>query len=93
MRQLNNIPELFNIDREANFVINDIELHIPPTAISIHKEGLEYAWKTLRSKVSTKIASGNGTYHAQVNITFAPDSLILLHRLISQIRNNPFVAI
>ena len=41
MRQLNNIPELFNIDREPNFVINDIELHIPPTAISIHKEGLE----------------------------------------------------
>lgn len=92
MRELNNIPDLFN-DQEPNFVINDIELHIPPTAISVHKEGLEYAWKTLRSKVSTKIASGNGNYHVQVNITFAPDSLILLHRLISQVRNNPFVAI
>ena len=92
MRELNNIPDLFN-DQEPNFVINDIELHIPPTAISVHKEGLEYAWKTLRSKVSTKIASGNGNYHVQVSITFAPDSLILLHRLISQVRNNPFVAI
>lgn len=93
MRQLNNIPSLINGEYQANFVINDIELHIPPTAISVHKEGLEYAWKTLRSKVSTKIASGNGTYHVQVSITFAPDSLILLHRLISQVRNNPFVAI
>jgi len=92
MRELNNIPDLFN-SQEANFVINDIELHIPPTAISVHKEGLEYAWKTLRSRVSTKIASGNGNYHAQVSITFAPDSLLLLHRLISQVRNNPFVSI
>ena len=92
MRQLNNIPDLFN-ENASNFTLNDIELHVPPTAISVHKEGLEYSWKTLRSKVSTKIASGNGTYHVQVSITFAPDSLILLHRLISQVRNNPFIAV
>ena len=92
MRQLNNIPDLF-AGNPANFTLNDIELHVPPTAISVHKEGLEYSWKTLRSKVSTKIASGNGTYHVQVSITFPPDSLILLHRLIGEVRNNPFIAI
>jgi len=92
MRQLNNIPNLFN-DEAPNFTLNDIELHVPPTAISVHKEGLEYSWKTLRSKVSTKVASGNGTYHVQVSITFAPDSLVLLHRLIAQVRNNPFIMV
>ena len=95
MRQLNNIPGLLNDNNsvENRFVINDIPLHVPPTAISVHKEGLEYSWKTLRSKVSTKVLSGNGVFHAQVNITFAPDSLILLHRLIVQVRNNPFVMV
>jgi hypothetical protein len=93
MRQLNNIPELLEGDFVSRFRINDIELHVPPTAISIHKEGLEYSWKTLRSKVSTKIPSGNGTFHVQVSITFPADSLILLHRLIAQVRNNPFVPI
>ncbi len=94
MRQLNNIPGLLEDELvEDRFVINDISLHVPPTAISVHKEGLEYSWKTLRSKVSTKVLSGNGVFHAQVNITFAPDSLVLLHRLIVQVRNNPFVMV
>ena len=94
MRQLNNIPGLLEDELvEDRFVINDISLHVPPTAISVHKEGLEYSWKTLRSKVSTKVLSGNGVFHVQVNITFAPDSLVLLHRLIVQVRNNPFVMV
>ena len=93
MRQLNNIPDLLKDDFTSRFIINDIELHVPPTAISVHKEGLEYSWKTLRSKVSTKVLSGNGVFHAQISITFPADSIVLLHRLISQVRNNPFVMV
>jgi hypothetical protein len=88
MRGLDNIIDL---TAEPNFWINDIGLFVPPTSISIHKEGLDYSIKSLRTKVSTKILSGNGIYHVQINLTFPPDSLLQLHRLISQIRNNPFV--
>lgn len=88
MRGLDNIIDL---TVKPNFWINDIGLFVPPTSISIHKEGLDYSIKSLRTKVSTKILSGNGIYHVQINLTFPPDSLLQLHRLISQIRNNPFV--
>ena len=80
-------------DRPGRFVINDIVLFVPPTAISIHKEGLEYNYKSLRTKVSTKIASGNGVYHAQIKLVFPREGVLQLHRLICQIRNNPFVTI
>ena len=76
-----------------NFIINDIKLYVDPTAISIHKENLEYSFRTLRSKGSTKVASGNGAFHVQVNITFSPEMVIQLHRLITQIRNIPFIYI
>ena len=95
MRQLNNIPELTK-DRKINnnnFWINDIPLFVPPTNISIHKEGLNYSVKSLRTKSSVKMASGNGVYHLQINLVFPPDSLLQLHRLICQIKNNPFVFI
>lgn len=97
MRGLNNIPGLLNrndkTEKVGNFVINDIELHVPPTAISVHKEGLHYSMKALRTKSTTKILSGSGVYHAQVKITFPQDSLISLHRLICEIKNSPFVSI
>lgn len=90
MRGLDNIVDLKAI---PNFWINDIALFVPPTSISIHKEGLDYSIKALRTRVSTKILSGNGIYHAQINLTFPPDGLIQLHRLICQVKNNPFVYI
>ena len=100
MRQLNNIPNILerNIDQkvnseEKNFLINDIYLYVPPTSISFHKENLEYSYKSLRSRVSTKILSGNGSFHAQVNITIPPEGIVQLHRLICQVRNSPFVYI
>jgi hypothetical protein len=75
------------------FQINDIELTVPPTAISVHKENLEYSYKTLRTRVSTKVASGNGILHAQIGLVFAPEGILELHRLVCQIKNNPFVFI
>ena len=88
MRGLNNIVDL---NTEPNFWLNDIGLFVPPTSISVHKEGLDYSIKALRTRVSTKILSGSGIYHAQINLTFPPDGLVQLHRFICQVRNNPFV--
>ena len=56
MRQLNNITN----EQKVPFWINDIKLFVPPTSISIHKEGLNYSVKSLRTKSSVKMASGNG---------------------------------
>ena len=78
---------------EVNFWVNDIPLYVPPTSISIHKEGLHYSTKTLRTRSSTKIGSGNGIFHVQVTLTFPSDGLLQLHRLICQVKNNPFVFI
>lgn len=86
-----NIPP--NDNQQFNFYINDIGLRIPPTSISVYKEGLNYSVKSLRTKSSVKMASGNGIYHAQVNLVFSPDEFLALHRLICQIKNNPFVFI
>ena len=76
---------------EYAFQINDIDFIVPPTNISVHKEGLNYSVKSLRTKSSVKIASGNGVYHAQINLTIPPQEFLSLHRLICQIKNNPFV--
>ena len=75
------------------FQINDITLTVPPTAISVHKENLEYNYKTLRTRVSTKVASGNGILHGQIGLVFPPQEILQLHRLVCQIKNNPFVYI
>lgn len=89
MRQLNNVTN----DGTVQFWINDISLFVPPTSISVHKEGLNYSVKSLRTKSSVKMASGNGVYHIQLNFVFPPDSFLQLHRLICQVKNNPFVYI
>ncbi len=78
---------------QIKFQINDIEMAIPPLHIGINKENLEYSWKTLRSKVSTKVFSNTGIYNVQLTLLFARESLLQLHRLILEIRNNPYVCI
>lgn len=93
MSNLNNIIDLYKDAKEINFWINDVGLFVPPSSISVHKEGLSYSTKTLRTRSSTKISTGNGVMHIQIGITFGPDSLLQMHRIITQIRNNPFVYI
>lgn len=99
MRGFNNIVDLDIKERGSfdenpgNFIINDINLYVPPSAISVHKEGLEYSYKSLRTRSSTKIVSGAGIFHTQVKIVFPQDSIVQLHRLICQVRNNPFVSV
>ena len=79
-----------NIDPNAVFQINDIELIIPPNNISITKEDMVWQWKTLRSNISTKIPSGHGVCNLALTITFTPDLLLHLHRLIVQFKHSPF---
>ena len=76
-----------------NFTINDVTLEIDPVQISVYKEGLTYSWKTLRTKASSKITSGNGVFHLKLNLIFKKDMFLSLHRLICQMRNSPFVQI
>lgn len=72
------------------FKINDIVLEIPPEQITVNKEDLQWQWKTLRTKSSTKVPSGHGMCSVSVNIVFTPDLLLHLHRLIVQLRHSPF---
>ena len=69
------------------FVINDIELPIAPLNIAVQKEDLAYKYKTLRTKATTKIGSGRGVYNLQLTFVFPHEMLLMLHRLIIQIRN------
>jgi len=78
------------ISESAIFQINDIELHIPPTNISIRKEDMLWQWKTLRSSTSTKIPSGHGMCQVSIQVVFTPDLLLHLHRLIVQFKHSPF---
>jgi len=77
-------------DPNAVFTINDIELVIPPTQISVRKEDMYWQWNTLRSRVSTKVPSGHGLVQVSLNIIFTPDMLLSLHRLIVQFKHSPF---
>jgi len=72
------------------FVINDIYLTIPPQNISVNKEDLVYQWRTLRSNVTTKNVSGHGQVSIGVFITFTAKQFLEMHRLIVELRNNPF---
>lgn len=76
-----------------NFSINDIELSIDPTQISVYKEGLNYSWKTLRTKASSKIINGNSIFHLKLQLVFTRSMILELHRLICQTRNSPYVQI
>lgn len=72
------------------FIINDINLLIPPTSIDVRKEDLTYEWRTLRTSTATKIASGHGQVAVRVEIAFTQDLMLDMHRLIVQFRQSPF---
>ncbi len=89
------IRDIFAVESNDlyKFEINDIQLAVPPLSIGINKESLDYAYKTLRSKSTTKIQSINAIFHVSITLMFPRETLLQLHRLIIQIRNNPFVYI
>lgn len=87
------INDFINRQKDYKFEINDIQLSVPPLFIGINKESLDYSYKTLRSKSNTKLQSSNAIFHVSLTLLFPRETLLQLHRLIIQIRNNPFVYI
>lgn len=81
------------IPKAEKFVINDVEVSIDPLKISIFKEGLNYSWKTLRTKASSKIVNGNSVFHLKLSMVFTKSMFLELHRLVCQMRNSPLVQI
>lgn len=76
--------------RNDVFVINDVDLIVPPTQITINQEDLLYTWKTLRTRASTKVATGLGQIRIHVSIPFTNAMILDLHRLIVEFRQSPF---
>lgn len=76
--------------RKNVFVINDVDLIVPPTNINIQTEDLTWQWKALRQKASTKIPSGSGQVACQVSIPFTGSMVLDMHRLIVEFRHSPF---
>ena len=72
------------------FVINDINLVVPPSQITIRKEDLTYRWRTLRTKSATKVPTGHGRVNIQATIYFTAAEILSLHRLVVQFRHSPF---
>lgn len=84
------LPEAGYLRRKDVFVINDIDLIVPPTNIHVQKEDLIWQWRALRSKASTKIPSGQGQIAVTVNIPFTSSMILDMHRLIVEFRHSPF---
>lgn len=76
---------------DTGFILNDILFPIPPISIQIQKDNFNWGYKTLRSKTTTKIVSGRSSVGIQIKLLFNREMILMLHRLIIQIRNNPFV--
>lgn len=84
---------LKEVDSKEVFIINDIDLQIAPSAIQINQEDLLYSWKTLRTSVSTKIATGRGQIRVNCRIYFTNSMLLDLHRLVVEFKQSPFCVI
>ncbi len=74
------------------FVINDIELRIAPTNISISKDSLNYQWQTLRTTNSQIKKSGHSVISINFTVPFVGINDInnKLRPLIAQLRYMPF---
>lgn len=79
--------------KKCHFIINDIFMPIAPLSINIQKDHFNWGYKTLRTKTTTKLASGRSQILVQLKLLFSSEMILMLHRLIIQIRNNPFVYI
>jgi hypothetical protein len=82
---------LAELGENTGFILNDILFPIPPISIQIQKDNFNWGYKTLRSKTTTKVISGRSSVGVQIKLLFNREMILMLHRLIIQIRNNPFV--
>src|SRR5579863_7736018 len=76
----------------STFIINDLTLRIPPTAIKISKDSQNYQWQTLRTNTSQKTKSGHSTITIEFTAAFVGDNDInnLLKPLIAELRYMSF---
>lgn len=81
------------MSEENTFLLNDINLSIPPENISIQQEDLIYTWKTLRTGTTTKIPSGHGQNVVQFRIPFMDNDILKLHRFLIEVKNSPFCSV
>jgi hypothetical protein len=74
------------------FILNNLRLRIPPTAIKITKDSLNYQWQTLRTNTSQKTKSGHSTVTIEFTVPFVSfdDIHTKLKPLIAQLRYMPF---
>lgn len=77
---------------DSTFIINDIELSIPPTSIQITKHAFNHEWQTLRTRASQKTKSGHAVLNVSIAVTFIGHDDInnKLIPLIAQLRLTPF---
>jgi hypothetical protein len=84
--------DINKISAEDTFIINDVTLAIPPTAIRIDKQNIHYKWHTLRSSHPAKVKSGHGQIQVSLSIYFVGTKAINegLRRLVVQLEHSPF---
>lgn len=87
------VSDINKISAESRFVINDVTLSVPPTAIRIDRNNVNYRWHTLRSKNPQKVKSGHGNIQVGLTIYFVGIKAIDegLRRLLVQLEHHPFV--
>jgi len=76
--------------RKNVFVINDIDLVVPPTNIDIQIEDLVWQWRALRQRATTKVPSGHGQVAVSITIPFTGPMVLDMHRLVVEFRHSPF---
>ena len=77
---------------DDTFIINDIELSVPPTAISINKQAYNATFETLRTKTTQKTKSGRSEVQITFQVPFVgiTDINKKLRPLLAQLRLTPF---
>lgn len=81
------------VSESKAFQINDIFFAVGASGISIQKEALSYKFHVLRQNSSSKLPTGHGGCIVNVSIRVPREDVLKLHRLILQVKQNPFVFI
>lgn len=79
------------VSESKAFQINDIFFAVGASSISIQKEALSYKFHVLRQNSSSKLPTGHGGCIVNVGIRVPREDVLKLHRLIIQVKQNPFV--
>lgn len=77
---------------DDTFIINDIKLTIPPTAIQVVKEARNLRWDLIRAKEPVQVKTGHASVLITLQVEFVGlQSIEKLRRLAAEISLTPFV--